>query len=285
MYEKIKVKSLIQKQKYVDSWLKCKYTINPYIGCYFSCLYCYANTSRYVGKYFEKSNFFDKVLIKENAIELLNKEIKKVNLNLTLIGSSTDPYQPIEEKQKLTRKILQILYKNKFPVEIWTKSSLILRDLKLLKKISEENFLVVLVTLSTLNENFSKVIEPKVSIKSRIKLIEKLKEENIKVCLAAIPLINFDEVEEMAKLAKELNVDYFMAGELTLYEEVKERLKDILNENYFSMYNGIYLKREFKVKFYDKVNEVIRKYKLKSKIDFSIKEYMKKINKGIFDYI
>ena len=132
----IKAKSILNKSKLggVD------YTINPYIGCEFACKYCYAS---YLSNLVKEDN--DKwgqfVYVKENTIELLQKELGKMALNYQtpniMLSSATDPYQYIEAKEKMTRRILKTFADFKFKGQVMclTKSSMILRDIDFLKKL------------------------------------------------------------------------------------------------------------------------------------------------------
>ena len=126
MINEILVKSVLNKHKKRDNWFLENYTLNPYSGCSFNCIYCYIQGSKYGG---DVSN---NLSIKVNAPEILIKQLKrrafKREYGIIAVGSSTDPYLAIEEKLGLTQELLQIIYRFKFPVHIITKSNLILRD-------------------------------------------------------------------------------------------------------------------------------------------------------------
>ncbi len=122
--KKIHVKSILNKHKKRDSWFLDDYTLNPYYGCSVNCLYCYIRGSKYGG------NTTHKTSAKVNAPEILIKQLKKRAKNkehgLIAIATSSEPYPNIEEELKLTRSILQIIARFKFPVGILTKSTLVL---------------------------------------------------------------------------------------------------------------------------------------------------------------
>lgn len=132
------------------------YCINPYVGCLHGCVYCYASfMKRFTGHKEEWGTFLD---VKSNAPEILRKEITpRKKRGPVLIGSVTDAYQPSERKFKLTRQLLQVLAEHDFPVSILTKSSLVKRDLDVISKI---NSCEVGITLTSLEESTSRVIEP-----------------------------------------------------------------------------------------------------------------------------
>ena len=109
------------------------FAINPYVGCLHSCVYCYARFIKKFTKHKEPWGEFCDIRI--NAPELLKKEVGKIPSNSSIfISSVTDPYQPLEKKYQLTRKILEILAGYNFKVSILTKSNLVLRDLDILKR-------------------------------------------------------------------------------------------------------------------------------------------------------
>ncbi len=132
--KEIKSKSCMVKSKLTD------YVINPYIGCQHGCKYCYADFIRRFQHI--KENWGDFVFPKVNCPELLEKELKKNKAGHIWLSSVCDCYMPLERKLKLTRKILKVInnspYKNKFSLEILTKSSLVKRDFDLLKKLNAE---------------------------------------------------------------------------------------------------------------------------------------------------
>jgi DNA repair photolyase len=149
----------------------CDFSINPYRGCEHACIYCYAP---YILR--EQREWGSFVDVKVNAPEILVKDMLKAKRGVIYISSVTDPYQPLEKKYELTRKILEILKDTKFFVSIQTKSSLVLRDIDLLKKMDCE----VGFTITSLDENARKVFEPNTSsIEERLKALKELKEAGI----------------------------------------------------------------------------------------------------------
>ena len=150
-------KSILTKSKLPDA----DYVINPYTGCRFGCVYCYASfMSRYVGK--ETSDWGEFVYIKTNAPELLKKEITKLKnkgsgLSI-LLSSVTDPYQGVEAKYQITRKCLQVLVDYEFEglVSILTKSGMVIRDIDLLKQLKNVE---VGLTITSVDDNVSRFFE------------------------------------------------------------------------------------------------------------------------------
>jgi DNA repair photolyase len=135
MPRQILVKTILNKTKRRDPWFLDDYTINPYSGCTFNCLYCYIRGSKY-GEHMQ-----EKTAVKENALPLLEKQLaaraRKGQHGFIVVSSATDPYLHFEETEQLTRQVLEMLLHYRFPVHIITKSSLVSRDFALLKKIDE----------------------------------------------------------------------------------------------------------------------------------------------------
>jgi len=179
MIREVLVKSILSKSK-VFNW-----TLNPYFGCQHGCFYCYARFMKKFTNHKEKwGNFVD---IKINAPKLLAEEIKKKKKGEVWISGICDPYQPVERKYKLTRKCLEILLKNNWPVIIQTKSPLILRDLDLLRKFQN---IEVGFTITTADERIKKIFEPKTSsIEERINALANLHKKGIKTYVMIAPIL------------------------------------------------------------------------------------------------
>lgn len=172
-----------------------KYSLHPYTGCSFKCLYCYATS--YIK---QKSS-----IPKNNFVKRLLKDLLKANPELPVsISNSSDPYPPIDELNCITRVTLKILLTRGFNVQIITKSFLVIRDIDLLSKYNAS----VSITLTTLNENLAKIIEPYAPSPSiRIKTIKILLQNKIPVSVRIDPIIPYvnDDPYEIEKLVKELS--------------------------------------------------------------------------------
>jgi len=177
--KEIQAKNILSESKVYD------WTINPYVGCQHGCIYCYAKfMKRFSG---HKENWGEFVDVKMNAPELLSQEIKKKKKGRVWVSGVCDPYQPVEKKYELTKKCLEILQRNNWPVTIQTKSPLVLRDLELLKKFQE---IEVGFTITTGDEEIRKIFEPRTSsIKERIQALERLHREGIKTYTMIAPLL------------------------------------------------------------------------------------------------
>jgi len=185
-----KAKSVITKSNLPNA----DFVINPYIGCQHACKYCYAEfLRRFTGHSGEEWGSF--VDVKINAPDTIDtSKIKKEDL--ILIGSVTDPYQPVEAKYALTKKCLERLLDVQPKLEILTKSLLILRDINLLKKFKT---LKIGVSIGILDEYYAKQLEPYVaSPTQRLKVLRKLHEVGIFVYLFVSPI--FPEISNISTL-------------------------------------------------------------------------------------
>jgi DNA repair photolyase len=233
MVREIEVKSILNKHKKRDEWFLDDYSLNPYSGCSFNCIYCYIRGSKY-GENMEKT-----LSIKINAPNLLHRELKrrveKGEYGIISLSTSTEPYLHIEERVGLTRKLLEIILKYKFPVEVLTKSKLILRDLDLLKEIDKrailpedlkdklKNGVIISFSLSTLNEKLSKILEPGApGPMERLETMRRCKEEGFFTGVNFIPILPYisdgeEQLDHMIGSAKDYGADFVFVGPLTLF--------------------------------------------------------------------
>lgn len=200
--ELIKTKTILQKVKYGTSWYGVDYNMNLYRGCSYGCIYCDSRSNCY---HIEN---FDQVKGKENALEILEKELQtKRSKGVIGIGSMSDTYNPFEEKKKLTRGALQLILKYNFGVAIDTKSDRILRDLDLLKAINHQNNVIVKFTITTAKDDLSRLIEPYASLPSqRLAAIKELSANGIFVGIMMNPVLPFltdneESIKELVRLA------------------------------------------------------------------------------------
>ena len=168
------------------------YSMNPYQGCEHGCVYCYArNTHEYWGLS-AGLDFERKLIVKENAAELLKKELnhKKWTPSPVMFSGNTDCYQPIERKLELTRRCLEVFREFHHPVGLITKNSLVLRDLDILKDLAKEDLVHVFITITTMDKHLRSVMEPRTaSTKRRLESIRVLHEAGIPVGVMCGPII------------------------------------------------------------------------------------------------
>ena len=212
------------------------YAINPYLGCSHSCVYCYARFMSRMGHVGEEWGSF--VDVKENAVERLKIEVAKKKKGLVLLSSVTDPYQPIESEYELTRGCLEVLLEHQFPVDILTKSKLVLRDLDLIK---EFDFIEVGFTITSFNDNIGGVFEPGASsITERLKSLKTLSNQGIATYAFMGPVLPYLTDENLDLLLDELasSVNRVMVDRLNIKSGNKGRTMKALNDNYPDLYTS-----------------------------------------------
>ena len=170
------------------------YGMNIYRGCSHGCIYCDSRSLCY-----QFTHPFEDVEVKQNAPELLEKELKSKRRKCMIgTGSMSDPYMHCEEKLLLTRRCLEIILKYGFGAAVLTKSDRILRDIDLLDEINRSAKCVVQMTLTTFDDDLCKVIEPNVcNTKQRIAVLEKMRERGIPTVVWMTPILPFiNDTEE-----------------------------------------------------------------------------------------
>jgi DNA repair photolyase len=233
IYEQANVKNMLH---YVNVWfLPFKWGVNTYRGCEHNCVYCNA---RYNHEYLRlpRGEFSHKIIVKNNAAEILDKEFsrEKWNKKLTVnLATVTDPYQPAESQFKITRKVLEVFLEHHNSLPLTTKSDLVLRDLDILSEIHQTGFLNVVITLPTLNEELRKKIEPKVpSVEKRLEIVQKLHETGITVGVTAIPLLPYisdgEKDLELVKTVPGVGVDFVILDMLNFRGEARDRFMEFL---------------------------------------------------------
>lgn len=183
------------------------YSLNPYQGCEHGCIYCYARNSHEYWGYSAGLDFEQKILVKRNAVELLEKKLRSKSWQATpiILSGNTDCYQPIEKKLMITRQLLQTFLKYRHPVGIITKNALVQRDLDVLKDLASENLVQVTLSVTSLQEETRRILEPRTaSIKKRLETIEKLSNANIPVSVMMAPIIPAINSHEIMPLVKEV---------------------------------------------------------------------------------
>jgi DNA repair photolyase len=229
-------KTMLNKVESPD--IPLEWSLNPYQGCEHGCIYCYArNTHNYWG-YSAGTDFEQKILVKKNAAELVEQKIKHPNWKASplLLSGNTDCYQPIEKKLEITRSILEVLWKYRHPVGIITKNSLILRDIDILKKMADVNLVHVSISVTTLDEDLRRVLEPRTaSVQSRLLTIEKLSAQGIPVNVMfapVIPSLNDHEVFKVAEWTSKLGARSMGYTTVRLNGDVGLIFEDWLRKNF-----------------------------------------------------
>jgi DNA repair photolyase len=172
--------------------LSFDYGLNPYRGCEHGCAYCYARTyHEYLG-FSAGLDFESKIVVKENAPELLEAALAKPSYKVGKIAMSgvTDCYQPAERRLEITRRCLEVLARFRNPVTIITKNALVARDIDHLAELARHNTVAVYLSVTTLDPGLARVLEPRASSpRARLETIRQLSEAGIHAGVSAAPMI------------------------------------------------------------------------------------------------
>lgn len=167
-------------------------SVNPYRGCEHGCVYCYARPfHEYLG-FSAGLDFETKILVKQDAPKLLSRELSSPRWEPQVIAMSgvTDPYQPAERRLRITRGCLDVLAEFRNPVGIITKNHLVTRDIDVLGELAQHDAAAVMVSVTTLDNDLQRVMEPRTSIPARrLAAIEALASVNIPVGVMVAPVI------------------------------------------------------------------------------------------------
>jgi DNA repair photolyase len=294
MIAEIRVKSILNKKRFRSDWFLENYTLSPYSGCSFGCIYCYLRGSKY------GNNLAKNVSVKSNAPVLLEKQLKsraeKGEYRIIAMASSSDPYIPAEERLNMTGTLLEIILKYKFPVEVSTKSTLILRDIDVYKEIDRNAILpedlkiklgrgtIISFSISTLDEKITRILEPAApSPLKRLEALRKIKENGLLAGVNYIPVLPFlsdseEQLDMMIKTAREYMADFVFVGGLTLfgdgehdsrvlyYNFLKKYYSELLPD-YQRLYGNFFAPpRAYQRSLDSRANKICKKYGIKSRI-------------------
>jgi len=178
-------------------------SLNPYRGCEHGCIYCFARPSHSYLGLSPGLDFESRIFAKVNAAELLRQELARpgyVPDNIA-IGVNTDAYQPCERDKRLTRQVLEVLSECRHPVGMITKSALIERDIDILAPMAERGLACAAITITTLDSEISRTLEPRASAPARrLRAIRTLTEAGIPVSVSVAPIIPFVTEPEIEKI-------------------------------------------------------------------------------------
>jgi DNA repair photolyase len=209
-------------------------SVNPYRGCEHGCVYCYARpTHAYLGLS-PGIDFETRLYAKVNAATQLDAELRRPGYRAAVLalGANTDPYQPVEEQQRITRGVLEVLAAFRHPVTITTKSALVLRDLDILQTLARENLVRVQFSVATLDRSIARTLEPRASTPARrLEALRTLAQAGIPTGVIVAPLIpaltdpDLENVLEAAAAAGAVHASFNV---LRLPLEVRDLFKEWL---------------------------------------------------------
>ena len=167
-------------------------SINPYRGCEHGCIYCFARPTHAFLGLSPGLDFETKLFAKTNAAQALERELAEpgYKVRTIAIGTNTDPYQPVERRYRIMRRILEVLSAANHPVGIVTKSALVLRDLDLLKPMAERGLVKVALSVTTLDRKLARVMEPRASTPDkRLETLQRLVDAGVPASVMVAPVI------------------------------------------------------------------------------------------------
>ena len=254
------------------------WTINPYRGCEFACKYCYA---RYTHEFMEMRDgvdFEQKIYVKQHAAGLLRHDLRRVKAEEAIaLGTATDPYQPAERRYEVTRGILEEFARHRgYELGIITKSNLIVRDLEVLKEVAKTNKLSVHITITTLDIELARILEPRAPRPDlRLDAVRALSEAGVRVGVSCSPVLpgitdSPAALEAVVRAAAEAGADHVFANPLFLkpcsaavFLPFLEQNFPALAENYRQRYQG----RSFLPQAYgERLSQLIKCFREKYKI-------------------
>jgi DNA repair photolyase len=220
-------------------------SINPYRGCEHGCVYCFARpTHAYLGLS-SGLDFESKLFMKPNAPELLERELSAPGYTpkTIAIGTNTDPYQPIERRYQIMRRILEVLERAGHPVGIVTKSALVLRDLDILARMAKRDLVKVAISVTTLDPKLARVMEPRAATPPlRLDALHELVKAGVPasaLVAPVIPAINDAEIERILEAIAETGVRHAGYVLLRLPLELKDLFREWLIENFPDRYRHV----------------------------------------------
>ncbi len=181
-------------------------SINPYRGCEHGCIYCYARPTHAWLGLSAGLDFESQLTAKTNAAEALERELGRPGYKVSpiMLGTNTDPYQPIERTYGLTRRILETMDRTSHPVGVVTKSALVLRDLDILASLARRDLVRVALSVTSLDHRLSRKMEPRASAPARrIEAIARLAEAGVPAGVMTAPLIPALNDSEMEAILRE----------------------------------------------------------------------------------
>ncbi|MFC1802717.1 radical SAM protein [Thermoproteota archaeon] len=263
-YEKVKAKTLLSKRINADSWFHSNHSMNIYRGCEFACSYCDG-----MSEYYHIDNYQTHIRIKENAPEILRRELAKfgyaeklrisslLEFNkgihsekrkpiIGISGGVSDSYQQSEKDHKLTRQVLKVLLEHELPVFLLTKSNLVLRDFDLLKEVNERAFCSVCFSIAFDDEEQKLKFEPKSSsIEERFNALKELRKSGILGGVIAMPIIPnisdaINNLRSLAKRCRDSGAEFILFAGMTIKPgRQKKHFLEGIKRNFPDRYEAI----------------------------------------------
>ncbi|MGY5864117.1 MAG: radical SAM protein [Candidatus Thorarchaeota archaeon] len=271
-YECVKARTLLSKPHVADSWFHMNRSLNAYRGCQHGCVYCDGNS-----EYYHVDNFYSHIRVKENAADVLRKELKKLGFTskseletetlwsflddndakriaekvprrivIGACGGVSDGFQQAEREHKVTYRVLETLLDFGMPVFILTKSDQVLEYIDLLKEIHDRAFVNVVFTITCADDEVQKVFEPNASTTSdRFTALKEVRKAGLYGGVMSTPIIptigdNVDNMTELVKGTKNANGEFIQFGGMTLKPgRQKDYFMRVINRRYPENFDSI----------------------------------------------
>ena len=258
-FEEIKCKSALNRVK-VPAMPHLRWSLNPYRGCQHACVYCFARGNHEYLGYNSGGDFNQRVIVKVNLVEVLQRELRRPGWKReqVTIGTACDPYQQSELKYGLTRGALQAFRDAASPCSLITKSPNVLRDLTVLRELSDVAECTVLFSVATLREEIWRHIEPETAKPlRRLEAIARLTEAGVRCGVMLAPIIpgltdDRENMESVMQAAREHGAAFVGDNVLYLKPGTKEWFMPFLRETYPHLlpqyerfYRGAYAPRRY----------------------------------------
>lgn len=226
-------KTLVTKNK-STYWFGAEYTMNIYRGCCHGCIYCDSRSECY------RNNQFDTVMAKENALEIIAKELKgKREKGVIATGAMSDPYNPFEKKETLSRRALKLMDHYGFGTAIATKSDLIVRDMDILSQLSTHTPVICKITITTASDALSKKIEPSAPVTSRrFDAVRQLAQAGIFTGLLLMPVLPY--ITDSEENIRQIVAQAAKCGARFIYPGFGVTLRDRQRDYYFKKLDTLY---------------------------------------------
>jgi DNA repair photolyase len=221
-------------------------SINPYRGCEHGCVYCFARPTHAFLGLSPGLDFESKLFMKPNAPELLERELSAPGYTpkVIAIGTNTDPYQPIERRHQIMRRILEVLDRAGHPVGIVTKSALVLRDVDILARMAKRDLVKVAISVTTLDAKLARTMEPRASTPPRrLEALRQLVKAGVPtstMVAPVIPALNDAEIERILEAVAETGVRHAGYVLLRLPLEVRDLFREWLMANFPDRYRHVF---------------------------------------------
>ena len=273
--KEIKVKNYLTKSNLPG----IDFVINPYIGCSHKCRYCYASFMKKITNHSENWGDFIDIKLTEEI------DLKKIQNKTIFLSSVTDPYLSFEKEYLITRSILEEIKNSNCKLIITTKSSLILRDLDILKQIKN---LTVCISINTIDEKFKNDMDKASSIKERINTLKILYENNISTVAFISPIFPYiTDIKDIIESVKDY-VNFCWFENLKLRANYKKDILNYIKDNYkelYPKYLDIYFNEN--MSYFKNLSLVIKdicsKYNIKYEIFWDKKEDGKNLKQESFN--